>query len=91
MAAHGLTYSKTIEAMKSTSYRDEARRYDMSLISPIKTARRAVFMDEKANVSYNLPGLLLLLHHAFMNRSLTKKVLVKRYVNLVSLGYRIIQ
>ena len=84
MASHGgLTYSKFIQAIKSVSYKDELRRLgnDLETISPIKLKRRATFMNQKHNseTGLNLLGMVLLIHHAFINRTATKKVLRKRY------------
>ena len=82
VAAYGLTYSKMIAAMKSVSYKDELNRYDTAeVMSPINISRQAVYMDQNHNdgKGFNLPGIILLIHHAFIIRPLTKKILLTKY------------
>jgi hypothetical protein len=78
MAAHGLTYTMLSKIMRSDSYKREAKQYDMNVRSPVHLSDGAVFMDERPTVKagYNLPGVLLLIHHAFINRSKTRARLV---------------
>jgi len=84
-ATHGgLTYSKFIQsAIKSASYKNELRRYnnDLDVMSPIELKRRAVFINQHHNdeAGFNLPGILLFIHHAFINWPATKKILNDRY------------
>jgi len=57
------------------------REYAPIAISPIKLTRQAVIMGVNHNAykGLNLPGIIILLHHAFINRSATKKILLNRY------------
>ena len=81
VGSHGMTYSKMIATLKSTSYKSDVERYDAKLISPVNMTRQAVFATQNHNsqAGYNLPGILLLFHHAFINRPATKKILLKKY------------
>ena len=87
MAAHGLTYSKLIAAMKSESYKKEVSLFSTrEMASPISVTRN--------DMRYNLPGIILLVHHAFINRAATKKILLQKYKkpdNLVGLSYEIVR
>jgi len=79
MAALGLTYGGLIKALKSESYIEEARSYNKETVTPINLPPRAVFVDQNpsAQTAYNVPGVLLLLHHAFINRP--KTILLNKY------------
>ena len=82
VASYGLTYSKLIKAMKSNSYKNEVSIYDAQDISPINMPRQAVFTGNVNNmnqIGFNLRGILSLLHHAFLNRTATKKILETKY------------
>jgi len=80
-AAHGFTYRMLIGTMKSPSYNKEMKEYDKEKMSPVNFTRQAVFLGQNHNRTkgYNLPGILILLHHTFINRSETRKLLLKKY------------
>ena len=68
--------------MKSESYKEEVGKYASTpeACSPINLCRQAVAMGHNQmnkECGYNLPGILVLLHHAFINRSATRKILLK--------------
>jgi len=68
--------------MKSNSYKNEVSKYDAQDISPINMSRQAVFTGNLNNmnqIGFNLRGILSLLHHAFLNRTATKKILETKY------------
>jgi hypothetical protein len=82
MAANsGVTYRSVIAAMKSESYKKEASKYTVNQRSPVNLTRKAVFAGQNhtGEKGYNLSGVLLLMHHVFINRPATKKILLKRY------------
>ena len=80
-AACGLTYSKLIKSMKSPAYKKEVDQYARKAdVSPISLTPQTVFINQSYNTQggYNLPGILLLLNHAFINRPLTRKFLLMK-------------
>ncbi len=84
MASYGLTYSKLIGAMKSESYKKEVKKYVNApeKMSPINLWRQVVFKGSNhinKEQGYNLHGVLLLLHHAFINRPAPNQILQKMY------------
>ena len=82
MATNGLTYARLMATMRSESYKKEVQRFQShETASPVTMRRRAVFMGEQHDKQsgYNLHGVLLLVKHALMNRTATRKVLLKRY------------
>ena len=68
--AGGLTYSKLISTLKSSSYHDEIGKCEAKKVSPVRFSRRAGFRDQNTDGDdgFNLRGIVLLLHHAFINR-----------------------
>jgi len=68
--------------MKANSYKNEVSKYEPEDISPINMTRQAVFTGNLNNINQNglnLRGILYLLHHAFINRPATKKILGSQY------------
>ena len=57
--------------------------YNCEKISPVNFTRKAVFagINHSRDKGYNLPGVLILLHHTFINRPATKKYLLKKYTS----------
>jgi hypothetical protein len=84
LASHGVTATQLIQALRSPSYKCEVKDKVLEKISPINLTRQAVFMDQNHNIhkGYHLPGILILLAHAFINRSRTKKFLSAKYAIL---------
>ena len=74
MVGHGLTYIKLITVM--------IKKYTtLEMTSPIKPTQRTVFVDQNSSIQtgYNLPDILLNLHHAFINPPANKNILLKKY------------
>ena len=81
MGPEGLKYKNIISVLKSRAYKQDVVRYGATESSPLKI-RDYTFVgnnhqDEESGL--NLPGVLMLLHHAFINRPKTRKLLLQRY------------
>ena len=88
MASHGLTYKHLAKTLRSRSYKDAVKEHLPLDVSPVKFSQKAVLMGQhhSSDTGYNLLGMLLLLHHAFINRPATKKVLMLMYKNAAELS-----